>query len=362
MSETLLLAEITVALAVTVGFMFALRPVAKSVRLIDRPGGRKSHVGVVPVIGGLAMFGGLFAGLSLAGAEIQTLPSLSVAAMLLVGIGVIDDKYPVPAGVRMLIQLAAILIMAYGAGLSLQTLGDPFGIGPVNLGPAALIMTILVTLTVVNAYNLIDGVDGLAGSLALIALLSLALVGGIGSPSTTIALNLFAAVVGFLVFNFPTPWNRRVRAFMGDAGSTFLGFMIVWVTLGISQGPEAAISPVYCLWFAAVPIFDLFTCVVRRSLARKSPFRPGRDHFHHTLKRGGMGVRLVLATLTGIQLIYAGVGLLGYYAGIPEPLMFTAWLLLASTQRLLICTIRKQHRMWLMRRRREQPESATTGI
>ena len=352
MSETLLAAEMTVAFAVTAGFMFALRPVAKSVRLIDRPGGRKSHVGVVPVIGGLAMFGGLFAGLSLGADTLPTLPSLFVAAMLLVGIGVIDDKYPVPAGVRMLIQLAAILIMAYGAGLSLQTLGNPFGLGVVNLGPAALAMTILVTLTVVNAYNLIDGVDGLAGSLALIALLCLALVGGIGVPSTTIALTLFAAIVGFLVFNFPTPWNRRVRAFMGDAGSTFLGFMIVWVTLGISQGPAAAISPVYCLWFAAVPIFDLFTCVVRRSLARKSPFKPGRDHFHHTLKRGGMGVRFVLAILTGMQIVYAAIGLIGFYAGVPEPLMFAAWVLLAGTQRLIICTIRKQHRLLQVRRRR----------
>ena len=359
MSETLLLAKMTVAFAVTAGFMFALRPVAKSVRLIDRPGGRKSHVGIVPVIGGLAMFGGLFAGLSL-GDELTTLPSLFVATTLLVGIGVIDDKYPVPAGVRMLIQLAAILIMAYGAGLSLQVLGNPFGIGVVNLGPATLIMTILVTLTVVNAYNLIDGVDGLAGSLALIALSSLALVGGIGVPSTTIALTVFAAILGFLIFNFPTPWNRRVRAFMGDAGSTFLGFMIVWVTLGISQGPAAAISPVYCLWFAAVPIFDLFTCVARRTLARKSPFKPGRDHFHHTLKRGGMGVRLVLATLTGLQLIYAGIGLAGYYLGVPEPLMFLAWIILAGTQRSLICLLRKQHRMWLMRRRREQPGSSIT--
>ena len=139
---------------------------------------------------------------------------------------------------------------------------------------------------------------------------------------------------------------------MGDAGSTFLGFMIVWVTLGISQGPAAAISPVYCLWFAAVPIFDLFTCVVRRSLAGKSPFKPGRDHFHHTLKRGGMGVRLVLATLTGLQIVYAAIGLFGFYVGVPEPLMFAAWVLLAGSQRLIICTIRKQHRLLQMGRRR----------
>lgn len=351
MSESITLAAMTISLAVTVGFMFAFRPLAKSAGLVDHPGGRKSHEGVIPIIGGLAMFCGLFAGLSLVSEDVVVLPHLFVASLLLVGIGVLDDRYLVPAGVRMLLQLAAILIMINGAGLALSTLGNPFGIGNVSMGPLTIVMTVLVTLTVVNAYNLIDGADGLAGGLALIALLSLTLVGGMGS-STVIALTLIAAICGFLLFNFPMHWNKPIRTFMGDAGSTFLGFMIVWVTLGLSQGADSVISPVYCLWFAAVPIFDLFTCVVRRSISGKSPFLPGRDHFHHTLKRGGMGVRKVLGTLTGLQLVYAAIGLAGYFAGVPEPLMFGVWAMLAASQRLIICAIRKQHRIWMIRRRR----------
>ncbi len=354
MSESLTLAAMTVALAVTIAFLFALRPVAKSIDLVDHPGGRKSHIGIVPIVGGIAMFFGLFAGLSLVANGIPGMPSLLVASMLLVSIGVVDDMYPAPPGVRMLIQIAVILIMIFGAGLSLQSLGNPFGLGTVNLGPLSIIMTMLVTLTVINAYNLVDGVDGLAGSLALIALVSIASVGDIGTPSVTIALTLAAAVFGFLMFNFPTPWNRLIRTFMGDAGSTFLGFMIVCVTLGLSQGAEAVISPVYCLWFAALPIFDLFTCVVRRSLAGKSPFKPGRDHFHHTLKRGGMGTRTVLGTLTAMQVVYALIGLAGYHLGIAEPLMFAAWAILAASQRTIICSIRRQHRLWVVGRRRSR--------
>lgn len=352
MSDILLVVEMAVALVVTAGFMFALRPVANSVRLVDKPGGRKSHGDKVPLIGGIAMFIGTCAGLSLSSPEIPELFSLFVAASLLVAIGVIDDKYLVPAGVRVLIQFGAMLIMVDGAGLYLQSIGNPFALGPIDLGPLSLVMTILVTLTAVNAYNLIDGVDGLAGSLAVIALSALALVGGMGLPSTTIALTVVAAAIGFLLFNFPTLWNRQVRAFMGDAGSTFLGFVIVWVALGLSQGNGAVISPVYCLWFAAIPVFDLFTCVVRRSFAGKSPFEPGRDHFHHTLKRGGMNVRQVLAILSFLQLCYAGFGLLAFYLYIPEPLVFVLWLLLAATQRLLICAIRRQYRIWIIRRRR----------
>ncbi len=253
---------------------------------------------------------------------------------------------------RMLIQLAVILTMVYGANLALVSLGNPFGMGEVRLGPLSIIMTILVTLTGVNAYNLVDGVDGLAGTMALIALLALSYVAGLGSSSAAVSLTLSAAVIGFLLFNFPTRWNRSVRTFMGDAGATFLGFLIVWISLGLSQGSEAVISPVYCLWFAAVPIFDVFTCVVRRSLAGKSPFKPGRDHFHHTLKRGGLGLRQVLYILTGLQLLYAAVGLIGYRLDVSEPIMFGAWVLLAASQRSVICLIRRQHRFWGIRRKR----------
>ena len=68
---------------------------------------------------------------------------------------------------------------------------------------------------------------------------------------------------------------------------------IVWLTLGIAQGGQQVISPVACLWFAAIPIFDCLTCFTRRALRGKSPFSPGRDHFHHTLNRGGFGVRQI---------------------------------------------------------------------
>ena len=138
---------------------------------------------------------------------------------------------------------------------------------------------------------MVDGIDGLAGSLALVALLAIAVIAGSAHDALVATLIIAIAVVAFLVFNFPTIRNRGMRCFMGDAGSTLLGFMIVWVTLGVSQGEGRVISPVYCLWFASIPVYDLLTCFVRRALRGKSPFTPGRDHFHHALRRGGFGVR-----------------------------------------------------------------------
>ena len=232
-----------VAFTVTVAFMFALRPVAHSLGLVDKLGGRKSHAGEVPIIGGMAMFVGVFAGLVLIQGVSTLIITLLSASLLLVVIGALDDKYALAASVRLTIQIAAVLIMFYGSGYRLNDIGDPFGTGIIGLGPVTLIGTVVVALTVINAYNLIDGADGLAGSLSIIALLAISLVGGYADPSTAISLVAMAAIFGFLLFNFPVIWNRPLRSFMGDAGSTFLGFTIVWVALGASQGTERLVSP-----------------------------------------------------------------------------------------------------------------------
>ncbi len=343
----------TVAFAVTTAFMFALRPVAKSIGLIDRPGGRKLHNGNIPIIGGMAMFVGVVAGLAIISSPTPATYSLIVASLLLITIGALDDKYSVPPMVRILTQVAAILIMMYGANLSIASIGNPFGFGEVLLGPFTLLGTLAVGLTVVNAYNLVDGVDGLAGTLAIIALVSVAIVGGAGAFSTAVALTVAAAILGFLVLNFPLILNQHLRSFMGDAGSTFIGFTIVWVTLGISQGGEAVISPVAALWFASIPIYDCLTCLVRRIKAGRSPFKPGRDHFHHTLTRGGFGARQKLAILGGLQAIYASIGFLSYLHGAPDWLLFVGWSFLGLTQCMVIKAISKRNRRRVLRLRRE---------
>jgi UDP-GlcNAc:undecaprenyl-phosphate GlcNAc-1-phosphate transferase len=343
--ESRILGAVTVAFLVSAVFLVALRPVAIALNLVDKPGGRKLHEGDVPIIGGVAMFAGMFAGLLMLKFPTYFLLPIFVASTLILVIGVVDDRFHLPTSARMSAQVAATLIMVYGANSFLESIGAPFGTGEVYMGRFWLIFTMLVTLSMINAYNLIDGVDGLAGSLALIALLSIAAAAGIHHAGAVAAVVVSAAIVGFLIFNFPTIWNRKERTFMGDAGSTLLGFTIVWVALGVSQGEERVISPVYCLWFASIPIYDLFTCFVRRMLKAKSPFSPGRDHFHHKLMRGGFGVRQTLGILTGLQALYATAGLAAYFAGFPDVAMFTAWSVLGLSQHFVIMTIAKYHRV-----------------
>lgn len=347
MQVTNLFPSMAIAFIVTIAFMFALRPLAIGVGLVDHPGGRKFHEGIVPVMGGVAMFFGIFAGTTLLGLSPDILINVVLASFLLLVVGVADDRFAIPAAARITTQVAVVLLMFYGAGLRLSDIGDPFGTGVIEMGRFTLIFTLLVTVTMVNAYNLIDGADGLAGSLAMIAMLAVAAVAGIGNIYSAVALTVAAATVGFLIFNFPTSWNRPVRSFMGDAGSTLLGFTIVWVTLGVCQGAERVISPVHCLWFAALPIFDLLTCFAQRIRRGKSPFSPGRDHAHHILRRGGFHTRRKLAILTGIQTIYAIIGITGYFAGVPDHVMFAAWSVAGFSQGFVIRRIARRHRLRL---------------
>jgi len=348
----LILASTTVAFIVATTFMLALRPVALGIGLVDRPGGRKLHSGNIPITGGIAMFFGILAGASMLPVPGNVALSIFIASIVLVTIGVVDDRFHISPVARLFSQIVAVLLMFFGAGLSLADIGDPFGTGLLVTGSLSLVITMLVFVAMINAYNFVDGADGLAGSLSLVGLLAVAVVCGVYHPTTALALTVAAAAVGFLIFNFPTVYNRRVRSFMGDGGSTLLGFTLAWITLSVSQGPDRVISPVIGLWFAAVPIFDFFTCFVRRILRRKSPFTPGRDHFHHILLRGGFGIRQTLGILTGLQLVYALIGLVATFGGYPDVFMFGAWAVIGSTQILVIRAMSKYHRLYLRKARR----------
>lgn len=337
-----------VAFLVTIVALCALRPMSFAIGLVDAPGGRKRHSGEVPIIGGIAMFFGAIAGWSLVWDSAQGMAALVVASALLVGVGAMDDRYDLPRTIRVLMQVAAILIMVYGGGLSLGTIGNPFGFGEILLGPFALTGTFMVAITTINAYNLVDGVDGLAGILATVALVAVAIVGGADAVSTVIALTVCGAVVAFLLFNFPARLNREFRTFMGDAGSIFLGFVIVWVTMDICQGENARISPVAALWFASIPVYDSLTCFVRRILRGRSPFSPGRDHFHHALGRAGFGTRQKLAILGGLQATYAAVAIVGYFVGAPDVVLFTAWSILGLAQHTIMHSIAARYRAHLI--------------
>ncbi len=315
-------------LLVTVLFMFALRPFARGIGLIDRPGGRKSHDGDIPIIGGLAMLAGILIGCVLQPGLIEKYPFFLAAVVILVLVGAVDDRYDLPPSVRFLAQTCAVVLMIYGADLVASDLGWVWFGNVVQLGWFAPIFTLVLVLTAINAFNLFDGSDGVAGIQALIALVFLgfaALMGGAGGALPLIA-NLIGVVFGFLIFNWPSKRTFHVRAFMGDAGSTMLGFALAWLSVDLSQGADRAITPMVVLWVFALPVFDLFSSMLRRVRAGRSPFHADSEHLHHILKRLGLSSRQVAQVVLASSAVLAGFGVGGFLLGLTDGLLLVCWM------------------------------------
>jgi UDP-GlcNAc:undecaprenyl-phosphate/decaprenyl-phosphate GlcNAc-1-phosphate transferase len=352
-----------VAFLITLIFMFALRPVANAIGLVDRPGGRKVHVGIVPVIGGVAMYLGLLFVLPLVDPPAKGLTAFLLAAGLLVLVGAIDDRFDIPPRVRLLAQATAALILCLGGGLVVESLGNLLFFGEIRLGVFAVPFTVLVTISVINAFNMLDGMDGLAGSISFASLLSAAFAAAIfgGGVGLTIAMVSMAVVLAFLVFNFPTRWNRPVRAFMGDGGSTLLGFIVVWLGLRLAHGEAPVISPVTALWIAALPIFDLFISFGRRLRKGQSPLQADREHFHHILLRAGLSERQILSVMVGSGLLVGVGGIIAHRTGVPDGALFLALVMMGYLQYL---TIRRAWKLarWIRRRRRTFRVGPSQGV
>lgn len=308
-----------IAFVVTSFGLWVLRPVAVSIGLVDKPGGHKTHNGEIPLIGGIAMYLGLVVPLVV----YQPFPHWGTyifASGLLLITGAADDYRELRVSTRMLMQLLAGLVMAQGAQNVLWSLGDIGGLGVVELGFLAVPFTLLCVVGVINALNMSDGMDGMAGSLALITVvLVMVLVWLQGSQEKLGLLLLFPAVlIPFLVVNLCSSWRKCGRAFMGDAGSTVLGFSLAWILIAYSQGEDAVFRPVTALWLIAVPLIDTVSIMIRRMLKGRSPFMPDRQHFHHVLLAAGLTSQQTLLVVVAVSVLMGGIGIAGEIALVPE--------------------------------------------
>jgi UDP-GlcNAc:undecaprenyl-phosphate GlcNAc-1-phosphate transferase len=307
---------------VTVLFMFALRPFAFAVGLVDVPGGRKRHGVTVPVIGGIAMSVGIGVGTAVVDSP-ASWTSVLIGVYLLVVVGTIDDRFDLPANVRLIAHSCAALLVVFASGMVISSIGDFFGYHA-GLGPLAVPFTILFVMTLVNAFNIIDGLDGLAGGLALLPLAATTVMSASTSWFAIVAVAA-SVVAGYLLFNLPLGVNRSVRAFMGDAGSTSLGLIVATVGVYLTQGSSPELRPVFGLWLVAVPVFDLFATIVRRLLSKRSPFSPDHEHLHHVLVDNGLSRRSTLVIILALALAFAIVGLVGAILVIDDAIMLALW-------------------------------------
>lgn len=291
--------------------LLALRPVAIAIDLIDRPGGRKSHSGDVPIVGGLGMLLGIVLGLSLMPLPGTVAGTLLGASTVLVVVGLVDDRFDVPPWIRLMAQMTAALFLILGAGTAVDGLGAFLGWELRLNGTASIIFTVFIVVAAVNAFNMLDGMDGLAGALAMVSLAALAFFAYLAGHKVALGVSavLMGTVGAFLVSNLPLRATQAVRCFMGDSGSTLLGFMLAWLCIELSSGAGPAISPVTALWIVAIPLFELCWTVIRRSSRGIPPFRSDQGHLHHRALQAGIDVLGTFIFFVTVAVIFASIGI-----------------------------------------------------
>lgn len=325
------------AAAVTYLLTPVAREFAKKWKVMAPVRDRDVHDTPTPLLGGLAMVGGLLAGGILA----SKLPMMSAVfdsgrtplallsgVAIIVALGVVDDKWGLDAPTKLAGQVLAAGVMAFqGIAIIWLPIGGTFVLDPLT----SVLFTVLIVVISINAINFVDGLDGLAAGIVLVAAGSffgyaylLSVESGLdrATLATLVSVLLVGMTVGFLPHNY-TP----ARIFMGDTGSMLLGLLLAagTITLSGQVDPSAlttgALLPTLLpialpVAVMAIPLVDLLLAVIRRTRAGRNPFAPDKQHLHHRLlEMGHSQGRAVL-------LMYAWTGLV---AGTAVAVAFVPW-------------------------------------
>ncbi|WP_033253013.1 MraY family glycosyltransferase [Kitasatospora phosalacinea] len=308
-----------VSAAVTYLLVSPVRKFAIAAGAMPAVRARDVHREPTPRLGGIAMFGGLLAGLlaasQLSGTGRMFVQSADIKALLsgagiMFVLGVLDDKWGVDALVKLGGQMIAAGVMVW-QGVTVISIPVP-GYGPVYTTPTqGMIVSVVLVVVMVNAVNFIDGLDGLAAGMVCIAAMAFFLYSyrlwlGYGindaAPAALFTAVLIGMCLGFLPHNL-----HPARIFMGDSGSMMLGLMLAVAAISITgrvdpdlvsaqTGSQTtavhALVPIYIplllpLTVIALPLADLLLAVVRRTWAGKSPFAADKQHLHHRLLEVG---------------------------------------------------------------------------
>ncbi|SHJ28261.1 glycosyltransferase family 4 protein [Desulfofundulus thermosubterraneus] len=271
---------------------------------VDRPNARKVHRGIMPRLGGLAVYAGFVTAVLVTMQPTPSLYGLLLGMTLTLLLGALDDIRGLSPRVKLAGQVAAALVLL-PLGVQVYFVTNPFNGHIIDLGWLSIPVTVFWVVAVTNAVNLVDGLDGLAGGVSCIAALTMAVVGwtqwqvfGAAGQREIImlALLLAAALLGFLRYNF-----HPAKIFLGDSGSMLLGYTLaVMAIMGLTKS-VTAVSVLVPLVILGIPLLDTFFAVLRRYHRHRPIFQPDKEHLHHQLLALGLSHRQAVLVIYGIS-------------------------------------------------------------
>ncbi len=301
----------------------ALTPLARwlSFRwgVVVAPGGRRQHGRVMPVLGGLPLFGAFLVGVAAiyalappAGADARLLLGALLGSLVVVIGGFLDDFWEQPAWSQFAVQFLGTAVAIYFE-VFIERFTNPFTgeLFVVQPTAVAMLFTLFWVAGMMNTLNWLDGLDGLAAGVSTIAALLFAWH-SYSLGQTTVALfplALAGALLGFLPYNF-----APAKIFLGSAGAYFLGYSLA--TMSIIAPAKIASA----LLVLAIPILDVAWQIFDRVRHGRSPFQGDRGHLHFRLADGGWPTPLIVL---GYYAVSLGLGLVAIFAtGLDKLLLF----------------------------------------
>lgn len=297
--ELLLLTGAALVTALAVSFLMCplVKSFAYKIGAIDVPkDNRRMHKRPVPRLGGLAIFLGFIVSILLFAKISGEMKGILLGAVIIVVLGVVDDMTPLRAYFKFFVQIVAALVAVFH-GVVIETLSNPniFSQNPYwNLSWLAIPITVLWIVGITNAVNLIDGLDGLACGVSTISALTMLVIALLVSEGDVaiIMASLVGACLGFM------PYNRNpAKMFMGDTGSTFLGYILATISIQGLFKYYAIVSFAVPFLVLGLPMFDTIFAIVRRLAHGQNPMAPDRGHIHHRLIDMGLNQKQAVAAL-----------------------------------------------------------------
>lgn len=307
---------------------------AHKIGLLDKPNNRKKHKGNIPLIGGISFYISIFILFISSRAFIPYFSIYILCISILFVIGILDDRFDLPVLPRIFAQVLVAGIMVY-CGLYFDDLGYILFGYQLSLGMVCgSLVTLLAVCGAINSFNMIDGIDGLLGTLSSISIAALGVVFYLGNNYSLalFCLCIIAALIPYIILNTGVILGRKYKIFMGDAGSTLIGFTVVWLLIFAVENNIAdnlvVMNPVTALWIIAVPLIDMIGVMLRRIHLGRSPFKPDRKHLHHIFMRAGFNSKQTLLIISVIALFLASIGVVSEWFKVHESVMFVLFLVL----------------------------------
>ncbi len=260
-----------------------------------------------------------------------------IFGLLLQAFTLVDDAWGINPKIRITFQVLLNLLFCLASGIYVNDIG--FGVGNENiqLGFLGIPFTVFCVTGIINAFNMIDGINGLCASMVISALIGFIIITGLDVVNYAFVI-AFGGIFGFLVYNLGVVGEKR-RVFLGDNGSSFLGFFVAWACIYLSSAENNFFNPVTALWLVFIPFLDCMNVILQRMRRGKKLFSPDRNHLHHLLMKREINPLTVLSYIFLISLFFVFIGISLDYFGISASISLLLFLISGSiylyfTQRL----------------------------